>query len=886
MNAKNLTRLLAAQVARLCLMPILSFFPSSSVAQPVIAYPDLQVITPASLISIGNPTPSTREFRFSHITWNGGAGPLEIRPNYNAGSVWTQGYQRLYTRSSSGQLTPVMDVPIAVPMYWVPPSDYRFALASFGLYSDVNGSIGVLVAPSPKVDFCMTEDNMVGGVPNTPPSVVYNPGNCSDPNGILGLSVGWGDEYDYTDTGENIDITSLPDGVYWLRSIADPYHCLQESNTGNNITDTQVRIVGNTVTVLQQTNPNSTPPTVTLTSPASGSSVSGVVTLTATATATLSPVQSVQFLVDGQPVGSPVTSAPYSTTWTVLAAGPHLITAQATASGSGYIGTAPPALVTVATQIGDLVLDQSVSADGSGTTTISGLSTLTPNELLLAFVASNGPEASQSQSVTVSAPGLSWTLVSRADAQAGTAEIWSATAPSSPLTNVTVTSTLAKTGYNQSITILELHGASGVASVGAHASTGAPLGAPTVSLTTTGNGSWVAGVGNDWDQAIARTLGPNQQLLHQQLITSTGDTFWVQATTGVAPSSGTLVTLNDTAPTSDRWNFSAVEVVTGGTPPPPPPPMVEITSPVTGQTLSGSVTVSANATASAGLNAVNPVLFFLDGTTNQLPGPVTSNGPLFSTKWDTTRVANGTHSISAIATDTNSSRTTATVGGLIVANPPPPMGCFIVDRAIAAHGRGPVTTPTTGFNTALPGELLLAFVGSDGPINNTQTLTVSGAGLSWSLVKRANAQAGTAEIWTAIAPTALTNATFTAKQGRTGYDMSLYVIAVQDSIGIGRSAAAGSSSGPPTVTLTTTKAGSLIYGVGNDWDNAVARVVGTNQILDNQWLDTATGDTYWVQNQTYPPSIPAGATVTLSDTAPTKDRWNFVGVEILGEQGN
>jgi hypothetical protein len=403
-----------------------------------------------------------------------------------------------------------------------------------------------------------------------------------------------------------------------------------------------------------------------------------------------------------------------------------VITAQATASGSGFVGTAPPALVTVATQMGELVLDQSVSVDGSNTTTISGLGTLTPNELLLAFVASDGPQASQSQSVTVSAPGLGWALVSRADAQAGTAEIWAATAPSSPLTNVTVTSTPAKAGYNQSMTILELHGASGVASVGAHASTGAALGAPTVSLTTIGNGSWVAGVGNDWDQAIARTLGPNQQLLHQRLITNTGDTFWALATTGVAPSSGTLVTLNDTAPTSDRWNFSAVEVVTGGTPPPPPPPVVQIASPVTGQTLSGSVTVSANATASAGLNAVNPVLFFLDGTTNQLPGPVTSNGPLFSTVWDTTRVANGTHSISAIATDTNNSQTTATVSGLIVANPPPPMGCFIVDRTVAAHGRGPVTTPATGFNTALPGELLLAFVGPDGPSNIGRRVGASG----------------------------------------------------------------------------------------------------------------------------------------------------------------
>jgi hypothetical protein len=65
------------------------------------------------------------------------------------------------------------------------------------------------------------------------------------------------------------------------------------------------------------------------------------------------------------------------------------------------------------------------------------------------------------------------------------------------------------------------------------------------------------------------------------------------------------------------------------------------------------------------------------------------------------------------------------------------------------------------------------------------------------------------------------------------------------------------------------------------WDNAIARTVGINRILDNQWLDTSTGDTYWVQNETFPPIVPVGAVVTLDDTAPTSDRWNFVAVEIL-----
>src|ERR1700676_977967 len=127
---KALNQNSAAQAVGFSFFCLLSCLPSSSLAQSI-AYPDLQVVTPPSLISIGNPTPSTREFRFSHITWNAGAGPLAIRPNYNATTNQSQSHQGLYPRNASGGLPFVKDVPIAIPMYWVPPSDYRFAMSGF-----------------------------------------------------------------------------------------------------------------------------------------------------------------------------------------------------------------------------------------------------------------------------------------------------------------------------------------------------------------------------------------------------------------------------------------------------------------------------------------------------------------------------------------------------------------------------------------------------------------------------------------------------------------------------------------------------------------------------------------------------------------------------------
>ena len=122
------------------------------------------------------------------------------------------------------------------------------------------------------------------------------------------------------------------------------------------------------------------------------------------------------------------------------------------------------------------------------------------------------------------------------------------------------------------------------APIGATANTNAAAGAPTASLVTTGNNSWVVAVGNDYSNAIARTLGPGQTLVHQDL-TSTGDTYWVQRETNAVSASGTQVTINDTAPTKDSYNLAIVEILAaGGT---GVPPTVAITSPASGALLSG-----------------------------------------------------------------------------------------------------------------------------------------------------------------------------------------------------------------------------------------------------------------------------------------------------------
>ena len=85
--------------------------------------------------------------------------------------------------------------------------------------------------------------------------------------------------------------------------------------------------------------------------------------------------------------------------------------------------------------------------------------------------------------------------------------------------------------------------------------------------------------------------------------------------------------------------------------------------------------------------------------------------------------------------------------------------------------------------------------------------------------------------------------------------------------------------GAPTATLSPTKTGSWVWGVGNDSDRAITRTVGANQIMVDEYL-APVGDTFWVQRQTAPSTGGSLAPVTINDTAPTTDRWNLAVIEI------
>jgi hypothetical protein len=817
-----------------------------------------------------------KEFRYTHLVYNAGPGPLEIQPQYSDASGNCRGRQLFFTHNASNQWSQVADSRVADAfIFHAVHGHFHFPLAAYGLYSvAADGGVGAPVTVSPKNGFCIDDSYIYDNTVPHAGTFVGIKGSCGDPNTLRGVTVGAADEYDFRDPGQAIPFEGVPDGTYWFRAVSDPNNDLVEGNEANNETDVKVTISGSTVTAGEVRHPDTTPPTITWSAPAEGTAVRGSVALSATAPT--AGGGGVQFVVDGNLVGSD-TSSPYSFDWdsTTVVDGDHWVSARTT-DAQGRTNTTAPVALTVSNSTpppvpGLLSVDATKSVDGRSTVTTPALGAAQTGDLLLAFVSSDGP---QGQTATVSGGGLTWSLVRRVNTRPGTSEIWKATAPGSAATT-TVTSKQLATGYDQSLTVVAFSGAGGVgASNGASATTGAPR----VNVTTTAPGGWVFGTGNDYDGATARTLGPNQTMLHQWSDTAVGDTFWAQLQASPTPTPGTVVTINDTAPTNHQWNLAAVEVVPGSQTPPPPDttaPQVTVTDPKPNTTVSGIVLLGATASDSVGVTRVQ---FKVDG--QAVGSPVTS--PPFQASWDSRTAGAGPHTITAEASDAAGNTGVSPAVNVTVDNSAPPPAAIGIDKLVVRHAKGTLASPALTTPTA--GDAVLAFVAMDGPNQAAgQTATVSGAGLTWTLVKRSNTQAGTSEIWSAKATGTLTNQTVTATPQRSGYDGSLTVIAFRNAAGTGVAGAAGAPSGAPDIYLPGIPAASWVFAVGNDWDRAVARTPVAGQQLQDQWVDTGAGDTFWVQSTTAPSTAPG--LVTIHDNAPTNDRWNYAAVEVTPVPG-
>jgi hypothetical protein len=311
------------------------------------------------------------------------------------------------------------------------------------------------------------------------------------------------------------------------------------------------------------------------------------------------------------------------------------------------------------------------------------------------------------------------------------------------------------------------------------------------------------------------------------------------------------------------------------------PPTASVTAPLGGATVTGAtVTLSANASDNVGVLGVQ---FLVDGVS---VGVEDTSAP-YSITWDSTSVPNGAHTITARARDSAGLQGTSAGVSVTVSNTTAP-SVLAVDAQVFGilEDRGTsITSPS--FSTTSTNQLVVVFLAFDDLTPGNGTTAMTGGGLTWTLVARQNARRGGVEVWRAYAANRLTNVSVTATITQpTPATIGVVSFTGADTSGTnaaGGIGAVGKKSGTASLTaanvsVTTTRANSWVWGVGNDWDGDTARTVGADQTLLHQYLYWG-GATLWTQRRnTTTPTV--GSAVTINVSQPTSREWNMIAVEI------
>jgi hypothetical protein len=222
-------------------------------ADVVDLYPDV-IVRPSDLYNnaiVTNIIPGHTHLAFSNGTPNIGTGPLYLYGILPALTDSTQLVMQRIFRSDGTYYDDTAGTFIYHPTHnHIHFEDWCIYRLREILPGD---GVGAIVASSPKTSFCVLD------------LVVYNsslPGFSSAPyfnsctGTTQGLSVGWLDIYTKSLPGQNIDITNVPPGVYWLESEADPDNHIHEADETNNIARIKVTIGGSSTIAMDRYEPD------------------------------------------------------------------------------------------------------------------------------------------------------------------------------------------------------------------------------------------------------------------------------------------------------------------------------------------------------------------------------------------------------------------------------------------------------------------------------------------------------------------------------------------------------------------------------------------------------------------------------------------------------
>jgi Bacterial Ig domain len=430
---------------------------------------------------------------------------------------------------------------------------------------------------------------------------------------------------------------------------------------------------------------------VTMTSPGSGSNVSGTIPVSASVTIVGAlTVQSVQFKLDGANLGAADTTAPYSVSWNTRTAsnGSHTLTAVAR-DLLGLTWNASPVTVTVFNDTTPPTVALTSPFPGTAVKATVAVNANASDNVGVVGVQFRLDGANLGAEDTTSPYGVSWnttgatngshTLTAVARDAAGN------TATSSGVT-VTVDNTPPSVSINQAAGQADPTSTSPIHFTAVFGEAVSGFTGADVTIGGSAGGT----------KTVAVTGGP-----------STYDVAVSGMTAGTLVASIAAGVATDTAGNGNTASTSTDNTVTFAVAD-TTPPTVAVTSPASGATVSGTVSVTATASDNIGVAGVR---MFVDGVAL---GAEDTSAP-YSATWDTTSTTDGSHTLTATARDG------------------------------AGHTATSAPVTVTVSNAAPPATSSMRFENTDLPITYTDGITAPGQPAGWWHGSRSRAwSAGTA----------------------------------------------------------------------------------------------------------------------------------------------
>jgi hypothetical protein len=213
--------------------------------------PDLQSLPPSDLRFVYDPNTGRKLIRFTNSILNSGPGRLELvgRPNPEIDKILV--YQRIYATEG----TFIDQFEIGEFVYHEPHDHWH--LDGFVQYEvrliHEESNLNAVVAGGRKLSYCLL-DVARSEIEHPGPEYSQRPRYTVCNGDIQGLSPGWMDVYEHNLSGQWVEITKLPDGIYAIVTTANPTGFVQELDTNNNTGVTYFKLKGLSMQVVEEPN--------------------------------------------------------------------------------------------------------------------------------------------------------------------------------------------------------------------------------------------------------------------------------------------------------------------------------------------------------------------------------------------------------------------------------------------------------------------------------------------------------------------------------------------------------------------------------------------------------------------------------------------------------